>query len=242
MQTPASPALVVLTWLGYINVVLAAFNLVPGFPLDGGRVLRALAWWATGDAARATRLATRAGQAVAIGFMVLGIVRFFGGAGVHGLWLVFIGWFLHQAASASRGELAVAESLRGITVADVMERDYPTVGAHTELRAFVDEQVLRSGRRCFVVVDGSRSVGLITPHEVKQVDRARWGEVRVHEAMRPLEELHAVSPAAALAEAVEVLAREDVNQLVVVDSDRVVGVLSRGRVMRALQVRSEIAA
>lgn len=241
-QAPASPLLVIVTWLGYINVGLALFNLVPGFPLDGGRVLRALAWWATGDGARATRIATRAGQVVAVGFMVLGIIRFFGGAGVHGLWMVFIGWFLLGAASATRSQSELTSSLGGQTVGDVMSRDCPTIDARTTVQSFVDDHVLRTGRRCFVVVDDGTIVGIITPIEVKDVERAAWKQATVSQAMRPLAALRAIAPEAPLADAIEVLERDDLNQLPVTSGGRLVGVLTRGHLMRFLQVRSEIGA
>ena len=239
-DTPASPTLVMLTWLGWINVALAVFNLIPGFPLDGGRVLHALTWWATGDAARSTRIATRAGQVVAVGFIVLGIVRFFGGAGMHGLWLVFIGWFLLQAASASRAHLEMGEQLRGLTVADVMATDYPTVDATTSLRAFVEEHLLSTGHRCFVVVEHGATLGLITPHEVKNVERARWPDVAVRDVARPVAELRTIAAEAPAADALEALAREDVNQLPAMRAGRIVGLVSRGRLMRLLQARAEL--
>jgi Zn-dependent protease len=108
------PILAVVLWLGYINFGLAAFNMVPGYPLDGGRVLRALAWWATGDPARATGVARRAGQAVACLFIVTGLFRFFGGAGLGGLWIAFLGWFLRNASAASNGRPEAADRLHGI--------------------------------------------------------------------------------------------------------------------------------
>src|SRR6185437_16817219 len=107
-------------WLGYINLALAAFNLIPGYPLDGGRVLRAIIWWRTGDAERSTRTAARVGQAVAFVFIAIGIVRFFGGAGIGGLWIAFIGWFLLQAARDSYVQIGLANALKGVRDGDVM--------------------------------------------------------------------------------------------------------------------------
>lgn len=241
IDTPSSPTLVVLTWLGWINVALAVFNLIPGFPLDGGRVLRAFAWWATGDAALSTRVATRVGQVVAVGFMVFGIVRFFSGAGVHGLWMVFIGWFLLQAASASRTQLQMGEQLRSLTVTDLMATDYPIVEAATSLQAFVDEYLLRTGHRCFVVVDGGEALGLVTSQEVKGVDRARWPEVVIRDVMRPVASLRTIAAEAPAIEAFEALVRDDINQLAAMRGGRIVGLLSRGRLMRLLRARAEFA-
>jgi Zn-dependent protease/predicted transcriptional regulator len=240
--SPATPPQAVLYWLGYINFALAVFNLIPGYPLDGGRVLRSLAWWVTGDAARATRFAARGGQAVAYLFIVYGLfLFFFSRAGLNGLWIAFIGWFLLNAAGASYGQVQVLDRLRGVRVADVMERDCARIGSRAPLQELVDD-LLRSGRRCFVVVDGGAVVGLITPHEVKQVPRERWGEVAVAEAMRPLDRLHTVSPDSAVADSLEIMAREDVHQLPVMAGGRLEGVVSRGDVMRVLKAREQLGA
>src|ERR671919_1975710 len=137
-----SPPAAMFMWLGFINIALAIFNMIPGFPLDGGRVLRAVVWWVTGDANRSTRIASRVGQLVAFGFILLGIWRFFSGAGFGGLWIAFIGWFL-------------------------------LVDANSNLQTFVQEHLLPTGHRCFVVSEQGRPADIITPHEVKALDRAR---------------------------------------------------------------------
>jgi Zn-dependent protease/CBS domain-containing protein len=237
--SPATPLQAVLFWLGNINFLLAVFNLIPGYPLDGGRVLRSLAWWVTGDAARATRIAARGGQAIAYLFIVYGLLSFFARPGLDGLWIAFIGWFLLNAAGASYGQVEMLDRLRGVRVADVMERDCARIGSQARLQELVDD-LLRSGRRCFVVVDGGAVVGLITPHEVKEVPRERWGEVSVAEAMRPLERLRMVGPDSAVAESLEIMARDDVHQLPVVADGRLQGVVSRGDVIRVLRTRRQL--
>jgi Zn-dependent protease/predicted transcriptional regulator len=237
---PSTPLLAVLVWLGYINFGLAIFNMVPGYPLDGGRVLRAFAWWVTGDAARATRVAARAGQATAYLFIVFGLLRFFAGAGLGGLWIAFIGWFLLSAAGASYGRLEAIERLRGLRVADVMARDCGVVPAGMSVQELVDDLLLRTGRRCFTVVEGGRVVGLITPHEVKAMPRARWPESEVSQVMRPLVQLRTVAPGCSVADALDTMAREDVHQLPVVAEGRLQGVISRGDVLRVLKTRQEL--
>ena len=134
--TPGTPVLAMAVWLGYINITLAIFNMIPGFPLDGGRVLRAIIWWNTKDAGRSTRIAARIGQVVAFGFILSGFFRFFTGAGLGGLWLAFIGWFLLVAARESYARTIVAEELRGIRVGDVMTRDCPTIDSRSNLQTF----------------------------------------------------------------------------------------------------------
>jgi len=239
MADPETPLLAMLVWLGYINVVLAVFNMLPGFPMDGGRVLRAAVWHATGDEHRATRVATTSGQAVAFGFIMLGIIGFFQGAGLGGLWLAFIGWFLLGAARASAAQLEVSESLRGVRVSDVMSRDCPIVDGRSNLETFV-EDVLRTGSRCFLIVENGRVTGLITPHEVKSVEKSQWPYKTVYEVMKPLDQLRTVTPDTPASEALEIIGRQDVNQLPVVSDGRLEGIVSRERILRYLVTRAEL--
>jgi len=236
----SDPWMAMLLWLGYINLTLAAFNLVPGYPLDGGRVLRALIWWKTGDADRSTQTAARIGQAVAFGLIALGIFRYFGGAGVGGLWIAFIGWFLLQAARESYMQVGLAHALKDVRVADVMTRDCPTVDGWLNVQNFVDHELLRTGRRCFIVVNKGEVTGLVTPNEVKQIDRAKWAFTTLDEIMRPLENLHSVVPDAPLARALDSMNRYDLNQLPVISNNHLEGVLSRAQVLSYLQTRAEL--
>lgn len=237
---PGGPAGAMFMWLGYINIALAIFNMIPGFPLDGGRVLRAIVWWITGDATRSTRIASVVGQFVAFGFIMLGIWRFFSGAGFGGLWLAFIGWFLLDAARASGAQVEITERLRGVKVGDVMLRRFPVVDTNTNLEAFVQEHLLPTAQRCFVVEEQGRPAGIITPHEVKAVERRRWPYTTVGDVMRSLDGLQTVGPERPLAEALEVMGREDVNQIPVVQQGILTGIISRSHVMRVLQTRAEL--
>ena len=117
-----------------------------------------------------------------------GIFRFFGGAGIGGLWIAFIGWFLLQAARESYVQVGLAHALKGVRVADVMTRDCPTVDGWLNVQNFVEQELLRTGRRCFIVVDKGEITGLVTPHEIKQIDRAKWPFMTLHDIMRPLED------------------------------------------------------
>jgi Zn-dependent protease/predicted transcriptional regulator len=237
---PDSPAAAMFMWLGYINIALGIFNMIPGFPLDGGRVLRAIVWWITGDANRSTRIASRVGQLVAVGFILLGILRFFSGAGFGGLWIAFIGWFLLDAARASGAQVEITERLTGVRVGDVMAQQFETVDANSNLQTFVQEHLLPTGHRCFVVVQQGTPAGIITPHEVKTVDRARWPYTTVGDVMRPLETLRTVGAERPLAEALEMMGREDVNQLPVVQQGKLAGIVSRAHILRVLQTRAEL--
>ena len=183
---PAQPVLSVLVWLGFINITLAIFNMIPGYPLDGGRVLRAVIWWITSNTDRATRLAAQVGQAVAFLFILSGLFRFFVGANFGGLWLAFIGWFLLDASRSSYVQVELMAGLRNRHVADIMDRDCGTVEGRLSLQDFVDEYVFRTGHRCFVVMQGDRVCGLITTHAVKKVNRDNWSQTSVQSVMRPL--------------------------------------------------------
>jgi Zn-dependent protease len=152
LANPASPAQAMFAWLGYINFTLALFNLIPGFPLDGGRVLRALVWRATGDMNRSTRIAASVGQVAAFGLIALGFLQFFSSANFSGLWLAFIGWFLLDAARLSIAQVEIVTNLRDVRVGDVMSRDCLTVESHADVRTFAEDYLLRTGRRCFLIV------------------------------------------------------------------------------------------
>ena len=237
---PDKPLHAMLSWLGYINLALAGFNLIPGYPLDGGRILRAIIWWRTKDKEGSTRKAARVGQAVGGIFIVFGILQLFGGAGFGGIWIAFIGWFLLQAAGESYLQSGLKETLQGVTVADVMSRDCTTVDGHLNLQTFVDDWLLKSGNRCFLVRDNDGLAGMITPTEVKAIERARWPFTTIFDAMRPLQEMQTVAPDTPLQTALETMARHDLNQVPVVEKGQVVGMFSRAQFVAFLQTRAEL--
>ena len=239
---PATPGYVMLTWLGYINLALAAFNMIPGYPLDGGRVLRAALWWKSGSVERATRQAARVGQVVGGLFIALGIVQFFAGAGFGGLWTAFIGWFVLQAAGESRLEADLSHLLQGTTVADVMNTSCPTVDGNLNVQHFVEEWLLRGGERCFAVVDKTGPAGLVTMQEVKAFDRVRWPYLTLFDIMRPFDEVRSVQPATPLRAAMEIMGRENLSQLPVVSDHHLDGVLTRTQLLSFLHNRRELGA
>ena len=237
---PETPLLAILVWLGYINIALAVFNMIPGFPMDGGRVLRAVIWWVTGNAARATRGASVTGQIIAFGFIILGLFSFFSGAGFSGLWIAFIGWFLLNAAKATYVQSEVTEGLRGVFVRDLMRRECPVVESRTDLQTLVDEHLLKTGERCFIVIEGDETIGMITPHEIKNIERRMWAFKTAADVMKPIEEIHSVKPETPASEALEIIGREDVNQLPVISDGRLEGIISRERILRYLLTRQEL--
>jgi Zn-dependent protease/CBS domain-containing protein len=230
----------VLVWLGYINIILAGFNMIPGYPLDGGRVLRSIVWAISKNADRSTRIAARVGQVVAFLFILDGIWKFFSGAGFGGLWIAFIGWFLMDAAKASYAQVDITSAFRGIRVSQVMSRDCVTVNGGMSLEEFVDTYLLKTGQRCFAVEDQGRLVGLITPRDMGSIPRERWSSTTVREAMRPLQELQIVTPDTPVLDALKLMARNDVNQLPVVANGTLQGTVSRSEVLQLLQVRAEL--
>jgi len=237
---PQQPLQAILMWLGVINIGLALFNMIPGFPLDGGRVLRGLLWWITGNARRATTIAARVGQIIAFGMILYGVMQFFSGAGINGLWLVFIGWFLLSASRESHAQMVITEGLRGLRVADVMTTEFTTVDAYTNLQTLTEEHLMRSGRRFFVVTSNGRTEGIITPHEIAEVPRARWPYTTIADVMRPLDRTRTVAPNTPVTEALEVMAREDLNQLPVVTNGTLTGLISRAHILQVLQTRAEL--
>jgi Zn-dependent protease len=240
MTEASTPLSAMLVWLGYINIGLAIFNMLPGFPMDGGRVLRAIVWWRTGSAQQATRVASLAGQFVAFAFIIFGIFRFFGGAGFSGLWLAFIGWFLLNSVKAAYAQQELTERLRGVRVGDLMTRDCTVVDGNANLQTFVHDYLLHTGQRCFLVVKQGEVAGLVTPHEIKGIAQAKWPYTTVFDVMRPLEQLRTVTSETTVSEALEIIGRDDINQLPALANGRLEGMISRDQILRYLLTRAEL--
>jgi CBS domain-containing protein len=226
--------------LARINLMLALFNMIPGFPLDGGRVLRAVVWKFTNSFYRATRVAASTGQLVALGFIGLGVFTIFNGALFNGLWLTFIGWFLQNAATNSQTWSNMQESLRGVTVGQVMSRDCSKVPGLLPLSQLVEDQVLNGGQRCFFVADNGSLHGLLTLRDITAVPQRKWGFVTTGEAMVPFERLVRVEPHTELMEALQTMDGANVAQVPVVEGDQVIGTLSREQVLHYIRLRAEL--
>jgi Zn-dependent protease len=232
----AAPSL----WLMRINLGLALFNLIPGFPLDGGRVLRAVVWRITQNFQRATQVASFVGQLTAFGFIGLGLLTMVGGSFVNGLWLVFIGWFLQNAAAASYAQVNIQHSLRDVTAAQVMTRDCAFVPAQITVEQLVEERILPSGRRCFFVTENDRPRGVLTLSDIAQVSRPDWERTTAEQIMVPWERTSQVQPHTALLAALQVMDDANVNQIPVVEGEEVVGMLSREHVLHYVRTRAEL--
>jgi Zn-dependent protease/CBS domain-containing protein len=225
-------------WLGYINLVLGVFNLIPGFPLDGGRVLRSLLWWRSNNLRSATRISSNVGRAVGFLFIFGGIWLVFTGNWINGIWLALIGWFLESAAAGSYRQLLLQDMLKGHVASEVMSRDCVVVNPETTIDRLVHENILSSGRRCFPVASDSHIMGLITLHNIKTVPREQWSTETVKEAMTPFEKLKWVRPDEELSSVLRILTQDDINQLPVIQDNQIVGMIGRDNLLSFVNVRS----
>ncbi|HEX2851337.1 MAG TPA: CBS domain-containing protein, partial [Acidimicrobiales bacterium] len=228
-------------YLAWVNLALGLFNLVPGFPLDGGRVLRALVWRATGSYARATQVATRLGRAVGFLLIALGVMALLGGD-VGGLWIAAIGWFLTQAASASYFELQMQRVLRGVEAGDVMTRDLVTVPPDLALDVAVDRYFLRVDHSAFPVVGADGALlGLVRLAAVRKTSPADRGALRVADVMAPLDRVPLVGLHEPLDRVLERFQQDDVHRVVVVDAaGALLGMVTPRDVSRFLQRSTDL--
>lgn len=232
----AAPAI----WLGWLNLVLAVFNLLPGFPLDGGRVLRALVWQFTGDERRAVQVAVVSGQLLAFGLMGIGALMVFGGNFGNGIWLIFIGWFLQNAAAAEATGTALESALQGVTVGQVMGTQAPPVPGRIRIRQLIDDYVLPTSRRYFIVADEQVPLGVVSLSDVAKVPRDRWDWASVSEIMTPWNRLRTVSPDTELLAALRMMDDAQVSHLPVVDEGMVRGLLTREDIIHQVRMRTEL--
>lgn len=228
------------SWLAGINLSLAAFNLIPGFPLDGGRVFRAIVWALSGDLRLATRIATGLGRVVAFAFILFGVGQIFGGNLGNGLWIAFIGWFLENAATSSYQRFALRDMLEGHTAAEVMSAECMHIPRGLTIEELVDQVLLPTGKRCFPVEEGGHVQGLVTLHRIRGVPRSQWPFTRVEQVMIPRAELKTVHPDDGLNQVFDRMTAEDVNQFLVVKDDELLGMLARDSLLNYIRLRSEL--
>lgn len=227
------------TWLAGINLLLGLFNLVPGFPLDGGRILRGITWGITGDFAKATRIASNAGRVIAYLMILIGVWEALNGNWIGGLWTAFIGWFLLSAAQETIAQTTLRSTFTGVRAEDIMTRDIPMVARDISLDEYVHE-VLRTGRRCHIVTGAGRPVGLVTLHAARSVPREEWLTTSIQAVMVPLSAVHSASPDEPALGVLERMQKEDINQMPVTSDDQIVGMIDRDTILRALRTRLQI--
>jgi Zn-dependent protease len=230
----------ILTYLALMNVILGIFNLLPGFPLDGGRVLRSIIWKATGNFQIATNITTFVGQVFAYLIILWGIFLFFAGNAFNGLIIIFTGWFLLTSAQSARSQSALDTAFSGVTVNQIMNTNVMTVPANISLQKLVDEYFLPRGLRSAFVMQGDQLAGLITLSDVRHVPRDQWPQTPVGFAMIPLERLHTITPQQNVKDVLPLMTGQDVNQLAVVQDGQLVGVLTREGILRSLEIRRNL--
>jgi Zn-dependent protease len=226
----------VAAWLGYINLTLLVFNLLPALPLDGGRVLRSALWYFRGDLAWSTRVASDIGQGFGYLFIAFGIVMLILYGAFSGAWLAFLGWFLLQAARAEARYVATEEALDGLRVRDLMVRDPVTVDADLTVGEFMDQIAWSRRFTTYPVVEDGRPIGLLAFGSVAAIPRSEWDSRRVRESMIPIEQVPLLAEEARAVDALAELSSSGVNRGLVVDDGHLAGLLSITDLARALQV------
>lgn len=228
-------------YLMRLNFMLVLFNMIPGFPLDGGRVLRSIVWRISANQVRATQIASAGGQVVAFAFISLGIFSIFTGLVANGLWLIFIGWFLQNAASSANQQMRIQHKLRGVSVRQAMDRDLGVVTPLTPLNQIVEERVLQRGESAFFVVDyDGKLAGLITLQDITRILQTQWRYRTVGQVMSPMQRLLQVEAGAELLAALQMMEENEASHAAVVQENRPVGLLSRQQVLRYLRMRAEL--
>lgn len=222
-------------YVARLNAVLAAFNLIPGFPMDGGRVVRAYLWKRSKDFLRATRKAADYGQRIALAFIGFGLASLVLGL-ADGVWLMFVGWFLYSAAQSSFQQASIQSSLLGVRVRDVMVREVVSIPAHTTTERAVNHFFLRYGFGGFPVMHQDRVQGIVTLKEIKNVPREQWTSVTVGEIAAPHEEKYEISGDDDAWKALETMINEDQGRLLVTEEGRVIGLITRNGIAQYIQI------
>jgi len=235
-------------WLMIMNFGLAAFNLIPGFPLDGGRLFRASLWRFTGDYKRSTRIATQVGRGIGYSFIVAGIViavlsvsglSLFGLSWFSGIWIAFVGWFLQNAASSSYRQTQWREALKGLSATRIMTTNCPVVPSDFTVSQAFQQYVIPTGCRLFMVADEGRLEGIVALQNIKPVSKQNWGVVSVKEVMTPIDKLKVAYPDQDALSVLEQMEESNINGIPVVSGERVIGLITRDNVVNFLRTYSE---
>jgi Zn-dependent protease len=227
-------------YMAYLNVILALFNLLPGFPLDGGRLFRGVVWKLTGDLTKATRWASNGGKALGYVLMGLGLLQTFAGGVLGGLWMLFIGWFLRGAAEASYAQHLLQNLLAGVTAADVMTTGPETVAGDLPLDRLVEEHFLRRRFQSFPVLERGRLAGLVTLGQVKKVPRDEWARRTAADVMTPASEKTVLTPDASVTDILDALRDSDTGRVLVGRNGELSGIVSAADVTRWIQWTREV--
>lgn len=234
-----SPVAATFSYLALINVLLAGFNLLPGFPLDGGRVLRAILWNRTGNLVKATNIAATVGRFMGWGFIAFGLFQVFAGNFIYGIWFAFIGWFLSSSADASRREVTLREQLSGVQVKEVMTTNAMQISPDTSVAELVSNVFRKQHGRAVPVCENDKVVGIVTVTDVKELPQDKWEGTEVKEIMTS-EPLYSVTPDDDLNIALRLITKHDINQVLVLRGKECAGLVSRSDILTYLQMSQEL--
>jgi Zn-dependent protease/CBS domain-containing protein len=230
----------VLFYLAFVNTALGVFNILPGFPLDGGRVLRSIAWKRSGDFRRATKVAAGVGEAFGYLLIVLGFFVLIGGGLLDGLWLAFIGWFLLGAARQETAGMQLEGVLRKLTARDVMRTDFPSVTPGTPLQDIVDDFMVGHGERAVLVANGGAVQGIITVNDIRRVPREGWAQVPAQRVMTPRATIVTVEATRPAVEVLMLLGEKGLNQVPVLEEGRMIGLVTRRELLDRVQLAERL--
>jgi CBS domain-containing protein len=231
-----------LGYLAFINLSLAIFNLIPGFPLDGGRVLRAIYWNKTGSLRRATMVASGTGKWIGVGIILLGLFFVVQGNLLGGFWFVIIGIFLRSAAEGGYQQVVVKGALEGVKVKELMSRGVISVPPSLRINRLVEDFFLTHKHVTYPVAEGERFLGIITLKKVKELPRDQWVEKTVREVMMPVREEIMLDPEGEAVDALQKMIRTGEGRLPVVKDGKVVGMITRRDILNLLEIKTDLAA
>ena len=241
-----SPLRTLALWLGSINIILALFNMIPGFPLDGGRVLRSIFWAMMNDLRKATRWAAFVGQGIAWVMIVSGIsmifgirIPFFGEGIINGVWLILIGWFLNNAASRSYHQVVIRDILEDVPVSQMTRRNPPTVSGNLTINELIENYIMQTDDHAFPVLDHEKLLGIVSLDDVRKVSSSERASMQVEDIMTPREKLLIIGPDEEAHQALMMISRNAIRQLVVMDGDQLIGLVRRRDIVRFLQLQSD---
>ncbi len=229
-----------LSYLSIVNLLLAAFNILPGFPLDGGRVLRSIVWKRTKSFRKATKVAAGVGELFGYGMMFGGVFLLLAGYALNGLWMMFIGWFLTGAARNEAQGTQIDAILGRLRARDVMREEYPVASPADSLQGVVDNHMLHDGARSVVISRDGAVLGILSVSDIKHVPRDAWANTPVQSAMTPREKLVAVTADTGALEVLALIAKHSLNQVPVLDGGRMVGVITRRELVERIHLAEEL--
>jgi Zn-dependent protease/CBS domain-containing protein len=231
----------VVQYLAFINIAVGIFNMLPGYPLDGGRVLRSALWSRTKNVVKATRWASHAGTFISFGLIAIGVLSILAGSFIGGAWFIIIGWFLRNTSEAAYQQVLFKNTLEGAKVSEMLNRTFHSAPPDISLTELVNEHMLRHSQRCVPIVVGGDLLGLVTMNDLQKFPHEEWPTTSAFKAMTPQEKLHVVSVDDDLTQALELMARHDVHQVPVMDHRDFLGFVTRADVLRLIQLRSQMA-